>query len=120
MTCIHHVAGAVQAVRKYRQQEAQKRVPDDLKSHSFFGSMDFWRYIPVFDNRLCPKCKALFEHHFFQGSHLRIVFPYLEIRDEDTINANVHPNCRCELWRVTVGKYYDKAYTKFFGDPEKV
>lgn len=91
----------VSVARAARVVDAFKRKPEGLRVVSFFGEYDVWRYIPVFDDRLCPEClgHAIREH--YGGVHLRVNFPYLEIVNVDTINAKVHPNCRCRLKRVT-------------------
>ena len=85
---------AVQAV------ESLKRIPPELRL-SFFGAYDIWRYHAVFDKRLCNDCMAHAKTHFFIGTELRTSFEYLAITDADTIDANVHPHCRCTLHRVT-------------------
>lgn len=110
MTCIHHIAEAVHAVR-----EAKKRIPDSLKDHSFFGALDFWRFVPEFDDRRCPECTAHWQTYFFTGDSLRGTFDHLEIQDENTISPKVHPNCRCQLWRVTTAQY-DLVYRYFYGE----
>jgi hypothetical protein len=37
----------------------------------------------------------------FTGDELLAIFPYLEIGDENTILAWVHPHCRCILIRIS-------------------
>ena len=67
---------------------------------TFFSSQDVWVFIPSWDAKQCDACGEIAlgvpEH---TGDSLRGTFPYLEIRDADTIDALVHPNCRCILVR---------------------
>ena len=90
---------AVAAVSSVVAVDAAKRIPPEYKQ-SFFGEYDLWLYVPVYDEKLCPKCEAHARTQVFRGTELRSAFPYLEISDEDLIKANVHPNCRCELYRI--------------------
>jgi len=89
-----------------RAVDAKQRVPKTYRYQTFFGAYDFYRYIPVFDDKLCERCLSNFMTHWFRGSILRKEFPYLEIRDEDTLLPWVHPHCRCELWRLTTLEEY--------------
>jgi len=89
------VVQAVMAV-----QEAQKRIPPDIKK-TFFSRFDVWIYHAVLDNKLCDQCLAFEKQPRYFGSEIRSLFPYLEIQDENTIKANVHPHCRCFLTRLT-------------------
>ena len=95
---------------------AVKRKDDLYRNISFFGKYDFWRYIPVFDKKLCEECRAHWGTYYFKGNEIRATFPYLKIVDEDTIDVEVHPNCRCYLWRVILGPDYEKVYRTFYGD----
>ena len=104
----------VNVVRVVR--EAKKRKPSTYKTQSFFGAYDFWQFVPEFDDRRCPDCTALWDIQYFKGTDLRTTFQYMVIQDDDTIRAEVHPHCRCYLFRVTVGKQYDKIYTLLYGD----
>jgi len=88
----------VQAVRAV--QEAKKRIPPDIKK-TFFSRFDVWIYNAVLDNKLCLKCLEFEKTPRYFGDQLRVLFPYLEIVDENTIKANVHPRCRCFLTRLT-------------------
>lgn len=81
--------------------DSLKRKPESLKVWSFFGKYDLWKYDPVLDTKLCDECLGYATQFYFWGIHLRTTFPYLEISDEDNIDVNVHPNCRCVLHRVT-------------------
>jgi len=73
---------------------------------TFFSIQDVWLYHGVTDSKICPVCRDHEQTYEFRGNHLRATFPYLEIMDENTIKANVHPNCRCYLVR-------------FIGEPEE-
>jgi len=79
--------------------EAIKRKPPELATITFFGAHDYWHFRAVIDARTCDVCERL-DRRTFDGIHTREDFPYLEIEDENTIKANVHPNCRCYLFRV--------------------
>jgi len=81
-------------------QEAIKRKPLGLDI-SFFSQYDLWIYHAVLDDRLCLTCLDNEKTPRIFGNELRAKFPYLEIIDENTINAKVHPNCRCLLTRIT-------------------
>lgn len=81
--------------------KATQRKPSEYESATFFGEYDIWHYIPIFDVKLCERCMFWAEQEYFVGSHLRGLFPYLEIKDRNTIAVNVHPNCRCKLTRIT-------------------
>lgn len=91
---IIQVAKAVQAVID------RTWIPEDLKGSRFFSVEDLWIFIPHYDDRLCGECAEFaLGIPFIPGAQLRSSFPYMEILDENTIAANVHPNCRCELIR---------------------
>ena len=85
--------------------EAQKRIPDHLKTHSFFSKMDVWQFIAIIDDRTCDVCLPL-DTRFFTGDELRSNFTYLDILDEVVILAKVHPNCRCVLNRIYEPSHY--------------
>lgn len=76
-------------------------IPQSLRGKAtFFGQEDLWIFIPHWDVKLCEECAEFAAGvPFIPGRQLRGTFPYLEIQDADTIAANVHPNCRCELVR---------------------
>lgn len=86
---------AVQAVERRK-----KRVPPDSK-RTFFSKYDLWIYNAVLDNKLCDLCLSYEKTPRYFGNELITKFPYLVIVDENTINANVHPHCRCTLTRKT-------------------
>ena len=104
---------AVAAVSPVIAVDATKRIPPEYKQ-SFFGEYDLWLYVPVYDEKLCPKCEAFAHIQVFRGNELRRPdrFPYLVISDEDKILANVHPNCRCELYRVVSFERYLRLLEK--------
>ena len=81
--------------------DSVKRKPQEYKHFTFFSAYDLWEYTAVLDDRLCEKCLGYEATPRYLGSELRMLFPYLEIVDENTINVNVHPNCRCTLTRIT-------------------
>lgn len=86
--------------------DAVRRISEELRKHSFFGSYDLWKYEPHYDIKLCEKCfnHALTKYRI--GNHLRATFKYLVIIDANTIEVREHPNCRCLLRRVTSAEEY--------------
>lgn len=92
--------------------DATKRIPKKYRRQSFFGHYDLWLYVAVYDEKLCEKCEAYAKKQVFRGTHLRSIFPYLEIHDNDMILANVHLHCRCELLRIRSFEYYMKMMKK--------
>ena len=96
----HRCISAVTATRAVQAFDAFKRIPEEYRQ-TFFGFYDIWKYIPIFDVKLCPDCLMYAETVYYVGTYLRGLFKHLEIVDKNTINANVHPHCRCELQRVT-------------------
>jgi len=84
---------------------AQKRVPTprELPGLTYFSVHNVWLYQEVSDHKTCQLCRDYAEQNKgeYRGNHLRSIFPYLEILDVGTIKANVHPNCRCLLVRLT-------------------
>ena len=95
-----HLYMRVPVIRAVQAVKAVQRVPTDA-AHSFFGMEDIWHYIPVWDVKLCDRCLRYARNEYYVGRHLRAEMPYLEIMDANTIRANIHPNCRCFLIRVT-------------------
>ena len=94
-----HLQRTTEIQRAHRQVEALKRIPPDTPARiTFFSVHDEWVFTAVFDNVVCPDCLG-FENQTFTGNLLRAKFPDLEIVDLETINPNVHPNCRCRLER---------------------
>ena len=94
--------------------DSLQRKPKEYRVLSFFGEYDLWLYVPVYDEKLCPKCEAHAKTQVFRGTELRRpeIFPHLEIKDEDKIMANVHPNCRCELYRIIKFERYERLLAK--------
>ena len=92
--------------------DSLQRKPELYKTQSFFGELDLWDYVPYFDKKLCPACRAHAHTEVFRGTHLRAKWPYLEIQDENTILPKEHPNCRCQLWRIILPKRYLKVLEK--------
>jgi len=74
--------------------------PRERVGLTYFSHQDLWLFQEVVDEVTCEDCRRFAEHDEFHGNHLRINFPYLEIMDDSTIAANIHPNCRCFLVRL--------------------
>ena len=88
-------------VNAVRAVDALKRIPEEYGAMSFFGFYDIWKYFPIFDKKLCPKCLQNALTVYYVGTYLRGLFKYLEILDANTIAVNQHPHCRCILTRLT-------------------
>ena len=103
ISVVEAVAIAV-AVHEARQEGALRRVPKplELPGLTYFSVHDIWLYQARADNITCDLCRRHQEHGEYHGNHLRSIFPYLEIMDDSTIVARVHPNCRCYLVRLLV------------------
>ena len=87
---------AVQAVEKLWKPQVYR---DDV---TFFSSQDIWVFIPSWDAKQCDVCgEYALGTPEYTGDKLRSIFPYLEIDDDATIHAMVHPNCRCILIRFS-------------------
>lgn len=106
MSCIHHVAEAVYAVRQFR--EAKKRIDFPTRPGvTFFSGNDIWLYDPREDSITCEICRNIADQASlmggFNGNSLRALFPFLQIIDENRIKAHAHmprdDNCRCFLNR---------------------
>jgi len=78
-----------------------KRIPEEHKRISFFGEYDVWRFNFQMDDKLCARCMAYAAPEYFRGKYIRGLFKHLKILDANTIDVEVHPNCRCFLTRVT-------------------
>lgn len=75
-------------------------IPEELRGNRFFSVEDIWTYVSEWGDTTCEACKEFaLGVPFFPGNQLRSSFPWLEIEDENTIAANVHPNCKCKLLR---------------------
>ena len=95
-------AEAAAAVAAVLACEAKKRVPSGQRPGvTYFSMWDTWLFQAVMDERTCQLCLHYETAYEWHGDQLRSEFPYLEIMDEMTIKANVHPNCRCYLVRKT-------------------
>ena len=93
------VVEAVQAI-----EEAKQHIPLVYRDVvTFFGKHDVWMYHAILDYKLCDQCLSFAQQLHYPGDHLRRSFPYLEIVGTDKILANVHPNCRCYLTRISRG-----------------
>ena len=103
---------AVTSTRAVIAVSAKRRIPEEYKPQSFFGHLDLWDYRSHFDEKLCEKCEENMLKDVYRGSELQGKFPYLEIKDVNTIEVNEHPNCRCELWRITYITRYFEALEK--------
>jgi len=95
----------VQAVQAVKAVDALKRKPEEYRYQTFFSELDLWQFIAITDDRTCPACMN-YDTRFYKGTELRTEFEFLLIIDEDTIFAKVHPNCRCELRRITYSEHY--------------
>ena len=94
-----HLISLIQAVQQIQEKTwiPQAFNPDAV---TFFSADDVWVFIPSWDAKQCDQCGDIaLGVPEYTGDSLRSSFPYLEIADVDTINANVHPNCRCILIR---------------------
>jgi hypothetical protein len=81
-----------------------------LENLTFWTANDMWSFDTENDDKVCILCSP-FSNQIFPGDQLKGIFPYCTIRDDMTINANVHEprdlNCRCVLNRVVrVGESY--------------
>jgi len=80
--------------------EAKKRIDFPTRPGvTFFSQKDQWLYVAVLDAKVCDVCRSHEEKNIFYGNELRRTFPNLEVIDEDMIQVNEHPNCRCFLMR---------------------
>ena len=104
----------IQIVKAVQIVEALDKTwkPKEHRQITFFGEFDLWLYVAVYDERLCKNCEAFAMMQVFKGTELQKNFPYLEITDEDKINVNVHPNCRCYLLRVISFERYERLLSK--------
>ncbi len=88
-------------VNAVRAVDSLKRIPEEYGAISFFGFYDVWKYVPIWDVKLCDKCLENALRPYYQGTMLRGKWSYLRIVDVDFIEVNEHPHCRCLLVRVT-------------------
>lgn len=95
MSHLIHVIHAVTA-----SQDARHRIPLEYRDKiTFFSDYDLWAYHYVHDDRVCPVCERHGDMSVIIGSKIRLLFPYLEIVDVNTIRVHEHPHCRCTLTR---------------------
>jgi len=92
--------------------DSLRRKLEEYKRQTFFSEYDLWQYVPVYDEKLCPKCEAYALIGVFKGTELRSKFEFLTISDEDHIYAKVHPHCRCELFRILSFERYMRMLEK--------
>lgn len=103
------IVAVVEAVEGWELEEAKKYIPADLSgAQSFFGDLDIWFLTAITDDRTCFSCMVV-DQFVFTGRELRPAFPWMQIETSDEIKANIHPNCRCRLWRITTYADYISA-----------
>lgn len=95
--CLNDVLVVVDAVR-YTEAKTRRDFPT-RSGVTFFSQSDIWLFQAQEDTKTCPACNGAEDIPRWYGNHLRLFFPYLEIKDENTIEPHVHPNCRCVLVR---------------------
>jgi hypothetical protein len=86
-------------VQVIRAIDATKRKPPGTEVYTFYSLYDLWLFAAVLDTRVCEECRFFEEMGSLRGDMLRTWLKYHEIVDVNTIQANVHPNCRCTLTR---------------------
>lgn len=96
---LNEIVQAVRAVQQVVEGAQKRRLFPTRYGVTFFSKHDVWLYHAVMDTKVCLTCRYYEEIGQFLGNHIRLIFPYLEIIDENTIEVNVHPNCRCYLAR---------------------
>ncbi len=96
------VVAAVVYIEELLEWQTPKVVPETYTGQgvSYFSEHDWWYFQAITDDRTCFPCNSL-DKITFTGDELLAVFPYLEIGDENTLFAWVHPYCRCILIRIT-------------------
>ena len=98
--CEHNHEELVEIIEVIEAFEgATKRIPVKFGNITFFGSEDQWTFIRSDHPNMCPECDSYHLNTYF-GNSIRSEFPWLQIRDENTIYPSVHPNCYCTLVRV--------------------
>ena len=95
----------LQAVQAVKAVDALKRKPEGYEYQTFFSEYDVWQFIAITDDRTCASCMN-YDTRFYKGNELRSEFIFLEIVDGNLILAKVHPNCRCQLSRITFTEHY--------------
>jgi hypothetical protein len=96
------VVAAVVYLEELLEWQTPKIVFEDYLGQgvSYFSEHDWWYFQAISDDRTCWDCNG-WDKTTFTGEELLSVFPYLEIGDENTILAWVHPHCRCILIRIS-------------------
>ena len=76
-------------------------IPEPLKGRvTYFSDYDLWQYkSALWVGHTCNPC-AMHDNGLFQGSRLRMMFPYMQIVSEDEIEPRVHPRCLCKMSRL--------------------
>lgn len=100
------IIDVVEAVKAVQRIQPEHRHEPGV-SATFFSEHDVWLYVEMMDAKVCPICRrnARWSDLYggFKGNHLRANFPYLEIKDVNTIKTHAHmprdDNCRCFLNR---------------------
>jgi len=81
--------------------DARNRIPLAYRGiYTFFSEYDMWLFESERDPKVCVPCEEL-DGAVFQGTDLRVRFPYLEILNENEVAANLHINCRCKFTRLS-------------------
>lgn len=77
-----------------------------IEKLTFFSENDLWQYDAQADDRLCDRCEYYLHLNggLYQGDEILTLFPYMEVTSDDEIAVNLHPNCRCFLFRIPVKK----------------
>ena len=70
--------------------------PEEFYEEGFTDLGETWVFNTALDERTCQDCGPL-EGSCFLGEDIEPFFPDAEQLDDETIAANIHPNCRCEL-----------------------
>jgi len=87
-------------MKAVRIVEAVRRIEQPQRAGvTYFSVHNVWLFQAVMDTKVCTLCRHYETANEWNGNALRSEFPYLEIVDEGTVKANVHPNCRCYLVR---------------------
>lgn len=94
------IVKAAQAVQLYTTQTDARRIPEEFRGPSYFGTFDEWIYNTEESDTVCEVCESYNQTHFF-GNEIRAEFPYWQIIDFNVIYPSVHPNCRCKLVRTS-------------------
>jgi hypothetical protein len=91
---------AVLAYREFKVQTDARRIPEEFRGPTYFGTFDEWIYNTEETETVCEVCES-YNLETFYGHEIRSTFPYWQIIDFNVIYPSVHPNCRCRLVRKT-------------------